>query len=125
MKLLLDQGLPRSAAARLRAGGVDVVHTGDCGLAGASDVEVLAAALKEGRTVVTLDTDFHAILALSGAAGPSVVRLRIEGLRGEALSGLVATVLSRCADDLAAGALVSVTEDQIRVRRLPIRPARA
>ena len=88
-------------------------------------MEVLAAALKESRTVVTLDADFHAILALSGAAGPSVVRLRIEGLRGEALSGLVATVLSRCADDLAAGALVSVTEDQIRVRRLPIRPARA
>jgi predicted nuclease of predicted toxin-antitoxin system len=122
MKLLLDQGLPRSAAARIRAGGFDAVHTGESGLAAASDAEVLDAARRQGRTVITLDADFHAILALSDATGPSVVRIRIEGLRAEALSNLVATVLSRCADDLAAGALVSVTEDQIRVRRLPVRP---
>jgi predicted nuclease of predicted toxin-antitoxin system len=122
MKLLLDHGLPRSAAARLRAGGFDAVHAGDSGLAAASDAEVLDAARRQGRTVVTLDADFHAILALSDATGPSVVRIRIEGLRAEALSNLVATVLSRCGDDLTAGALVSVTEDQIRVRRLPISP---
>ena len=46
MKLLLDQGLPRSAAGLLRQEGLDAVHTGECGLSVASDYEILAA----GRT---------------------------------------------------------------------------
>ena len=37
MKLLLDQGLPRSAAELLRQKGLDAVHTGECGLSVASD----------------------------------------------------------------------------------------
>jgi predicted nuclease of predicted toxin-antitoxin system len=42
-------------------------------------------ARREGRVIVTLDADFHALLALSNAATPSVVRLRIEGLRARPL----------------------------------------
>ena len=37
MKLLLDHGLPRSAAGLLRDAGMDAVHTGERGLATASD----------------------------------------------------------------------------------------
>ena len=120
MKLLLDQGLPRSAAGRLRAGGHDAVHAGECGMASASDEAILAAAREHGRAVVTLDADFHAILALGGSAGPSVIRIRVEGLRAEPLAELVQTVVTRCGEDLAAGAVVSVTADRIRVRRLPV-----
>ena len=67
MKLLLDQGLPRSTAELLREKGLDAVHTGECGLAVASDDAILAAGRTQGRTVVTLDSDFHAILALEEA----------------------------------------------------------
>jgi predicted nuclease of predicted toxin-antitoxin system len=37
MKLLLDQSLPRSAAALLRQAGIDAVHTAEIGLATAED----------------------------------------------------------------------------------------
>jgi len=47
------------------------------GLATASDAKIIDFALQGGWIVVTLDTDFHVLLALSGAAGPSVVRIRI------------------------------------------------
>ena len=70
MKLLLDQGLPRSTAKLLRESGVDAVHTGECGLSVASDDAILEAGRAQGRTVVTLDSDFHAILALAEARSP-------------------------------------------------------
>jgi len=86
MRLLLDQGTPRSTARHLAAHGIDAVHAADIGLSAASDSQILDHARTDHRVVVTLDADFHALLALSGAAVPSVVRIRPEGLRGPALA---------------------------------------
>ena len=120
MRLLLDQGLPRSAVLHLHNAGIEAVHVGDRGLATASDARILDFGRQEGMVVVTLDADFHALLALSGAIGPSVVRIRIEGLRSEALTRLLVNVLNACRDDLLKGAMVSVTESGVRVRQLPV-----
>jgi predicted nuclease of predicted toxin-antitoxin system len=122
MKLLLDQGLPRSAAMLLRNAGTDTVHTGEIGLATADDDVILERGRLEGRIIVTLDADFHRLMALSGATLPSVIRIRIEGLRGDALAQLLLEVLSQSADDLGRGVLVSVQEMGIRLRRLPLSP---
>lgn len=120
MKLLLDQGTPRSAATLLRQAGHDTVHTGEIGMAQAADADILKRALTENRVVVTLDADFHALLALSEALKPSVIRMRVEGLRAEQFCELLQRVIRLCADDLEKGAMISVREDQIRVRRLPV-----
>ena len=122
MKLLLDQGLPRTSALILRNRGFEVMHTAECSLACASDSEILDYARETGRIVVTLDSDFHAILALSNASSPSAIRIRIEGLRSEAVAELVERVLKQCEEDLQKGALISIVEDKIRVRSLPISP---
>lgn len=120
MKLLLDQGLPRSTSLYLRNSGIEAIHTGDISLAAASDAEILEISRQEGRILVTLDADFHALLVLSAASGPSVIRIRIEGLRAEPLASLLVNVLKVCEDDLQKGAMISVTEHGIRVRRLPL-----
>lgn len=120
IRLLLDQGLPRSAVAYLRNLGIDSVHTGDLGRAAASDAELLDLARQQERIVVTLDADFHALLALGQYSAPSVVHVRREGLRGEALARLLQSVLDVCGSDLAAGAAVVVYEKRIKVRRLPM-----
>lgn len=73
MKLLLDQGLPRSAASLLREAEIDTVHTGEIGYATAEDAVIIELTRQEKRVVVTLDADFHALLALSGASSPSVI----------------------------------------------------
>ncbi len=86
MKLLLDKGLPRSAAALLCHAGIDAVHVGDIGYSSAADTTILQLSRDTDRIIATLDADFHTLLALSGAAVPSVVRIRIEGLRGEAMA---------------------------------------
>ena len=120
MKLLLDQGLPRSAAALLRMQGVDTIHVGEINMATATDVDILAQGYQTQRVVVTLDADFHALLALSEALSPSVVRIRIEGLRGESLAALLEKVLEEFSEELELGAVVTVQETRMRVRRLPL-----
>jgi predicted nuclease of predicted toxin-antitoxin system len=122
VKFLLDQGTPRSTVALLRAAGHDAVHTGDIGMATAEDGAILAAALSEGRVVVTLDADFHALLALSGASLPSVIRLRDQGLKGDDVAALLLRLLPSCEADLLAGAVVSVEQGLARLRRLPLVP---
>ena len=119
-RLLLDQGLPRSTAALLSQGGWDVVHVSEIGMSRADDREILRRARAESRVCVTLDADFHSLLATSGERGPSVIRIRKEGLDANALAALLQTIWSRVEDALASGALVTISERSIRARRLPI-----
>jgi predicted nuclease of predicted toxin-antitoxin system len=86
----------------------------------ASDADIIDRAEVEGRVCVTLDTDFHALLATRGAKGRSVIRIRKEGLDGVALARLLQQLWSRIESTLDAGAMVVVTERSVRVRRLPI-----
>ncbi len=86
----------------------------------ASDREILAFAERDGRVCVTLDADFHTLLALSGAAGPSTVRIRIEGLNAARLAELVVRVWLQIGHELEQGVAVTVDERKIRLRRLPL-----
>jgi predicted nuclease of predicted toxin-antitoxin system len=122
MKLLLDQGLPRSTARLLREKGIDAVHVSEIDYSTSEDAVILERGREEDRTVVTLDADFHALLALSGATSPSVIRIRIEGLKGETAANLIRTVLMQCEEDLKQGAVVTVEPGRIRIRRLPLTP---
>ncbi len=120
MKLLLDQGLPRSAATLLSEAGIDTVHVAEIGLSAADDTDILQRAREDERVVVTLDADFHALLALSAATSPSVIRIRIERLRAQALTNLLLIVLGEVAEDLEQGVVVTVEPSRVRMRRLPL-----
>jgi hypothetical protein len=96
VRLVLDQGVPRDAAALLRGFGYECIHGSD------------------------LDADFHTILAVSGAGQPSVIRFRVQGLRARETVGLVQQVLAVFADDLRRGALITVKTRKTTCHRLPI-----
>jgi predicted nuclease of predicted toxin-antitoxin system len=120
MKFLLDQGLPRSTVQHLAAAGITAEHVGDLGLAKASDDVILEEGRKRDAVVVTLDADFHRLLAIEKANSPSVVRIRIEGLKGAELAALLQQVVNAAHAELTAGAVISVTASRIRIRQLPI-----
>jgi predicted nuclease of predicted toxin-antitoxin system len=119
-RLLLDQGLPRSTATLLTQAGWDVIHVADIGMSRCDDLDILLRARAETRICVTLDADFHALLATSGERSPSVIRVRKEGLDAAALAALLHAIWPRIEDALDGGALVTVTERSVRVRRLPV-----
>lgn len=120
MKLLLDQNVSASAAEILRSEGMDVVHAREVGLARTEDSDILEWCRMNQRVIVTHDADFHALLALSSAETPSVVRIRIEGLHDAALVALIRRVLRSVMADLERGSAVTVTPTSIRVRALPL-----
>jgi predicted nuclease of predicted toxin-antitoxin system len=47
MKLLLDQGLPLSAAALLRDAGIDTLHVGEIGMSETEDADIIQRARDE------------------------------------------------------------------------------
>lgn len=120
MRLLLDQGLPRTAADLLRAQGLDAIHVGEIGMAAASDPEIIRTAQNDDRVVVTLDADFHALLASTGAHRPSVIRIREEGLKAPEVCQMIMRIHDRFAAPLVAGCVLSATSSKARVRMLPI-----
>lgn len=120
IKLVLDQGVPRDAAARLRDLAYECVHVGEIGMSKVPDEDILGFALARHAVVVTLDADFHAILAVSGAVGPSVIRIRIQGLRAAEIAECVRLACIRFGNELVAGSLVTVKARKTTCHTLPI-----
>lgn len=120
MRFILDESISPLVGPLLAAGGHDLVHVHDLDLTSEPDPVILAAAVRDGRVLVTLDTDFGALVAHSGAQLPSMVLFRGDVTRrplGQA--ELLLTNLDQFADDLHAGAVVVIGDDRIRVRRPP------
>ena len=120
MKFLLDQGLPRSTVQHLQDMGIEAEHVGNLGLARASDETILDEGRNRDAIVVTLDSDFHALLALSNASSPSVIRIGVQGLKGDGVARMVQQVAQATQSDLVAGAAVTVTDRRLALRRLPL-----
>jgi predicted nuclease of predicted toxin-antitoxin system len=89
----------------------------DIGLLKASDESILAHAAVSRQVIISADTDFGELLAVSGASRPSVVLL----LTPDQQATMVAANLPAVADELEAGAVVSMMRGRLRVRPLPVR----
>jgi predicted nuclease of predicted toxin-antitoxin system len=86
----------------------------------AADEEILKASLEKGAVVVTLDADFHTILAVSGASGPSVIRIRLQGLGASEVAGLADDVIAEFETDLNDGSMITVKAHKTTCHRLPV-----
>ncbi len=82
----------------------------------------MALADRQNRILISADTDFGELLANAPVLAPSVILLRRADKRAESLAAVVLANLGQVADDLAAGALIVVSDTRIRTRRLPVKP---
>lgn len=125
MKIILDEGLPRRAAALLRDAHVDAVHVTEIADAGTADLAILEEARTSGAIVVTLDADFHALLAIHGWSSPSVIRIRRQGLSATDVRELVVRLLEDHESALLNGSALSVRAHMVGIRKLPLTPSEA
>jgi predicted nuclease of predicted toxin-antitoxin system len=122
VRLLADMNISPITVRGLRAAGWDVLRVSDCLPARTPDPVVLELARSQGRTLLTLDLDFSAIVAVQRLQAPSLVTLRLSLASPQQVLQALLRFLPSVEDDLAAGAAVTVDEVAIRVRPLPIAP---
>lgn len=82
-----DEHVSRAVVQGLRHRGIDVLTVPEAGLMGASDLEHLARARREGRVIFTQDDDFLR-LAAAGAPHAGIVYARQHTSVREILQGL-------------------------------------
>ncbi len=117
MKVKIDEGLPVSLAGRLAALGVDADTVFDEKLVGCTDPEVLAAAGREGRIVVTLDRGFGNIQSYPPGSHGGIVVFRLDEQSARSVVAAVENLVTH--HDLAdlAGTVTVVHRGLLRIRR--------
>lgn len=121
MRFLGNMGISTRTIVWLRENGHDAIHLREQGLQRLPDSEILVKARDENRIILTMDLDFAQLLAIGKETLPSVILFRLEDERSEVVNARLRETLQIATDALASGAIISVDEDSIRVRQLPIR----
>lgn len=121
MKVLVDMNLSPDWVACFKSAGWDSIHWSNIGDPRAADPMIMEWAMENGFVVFTHDLDFGTTLALTEAAGPSVIQIRTHDVTPAALGDLVLRGLKQFQTELERGALIVIDEAQMRARVLPLR----
>lgn len=120
MRFLLDMNIAPGLCAKLEAAGHEAIHWSSVGAPNAPDEIIMGHAREHGQVLLTHDLDFGSILAITHAAGPSVVQVRMEDVLSDRYVALIAAAVRQFDSELREGAIVIVDENRSRVRVLPI-----
>src|SRR6187549_2038910 len=108
LAILVDMNLSPDWVPLLQGHGWPTVHWYSVGDPRAVDQVIMAWALANHHIVFTHDLDFGTALALTHAAGPSVLQVRGQDVLPDHMGPLVIAALRQHEVELAAGALVVV-----------------
>ena len=120
MRFLADMGISPRVVEELRLKGHDATHLLDEGLYRMSDGEILEKARLEKYILLTHDLDFGELLAASGGNLPSVIIFRLNDMRASNINRHLFSIINQQSEALNKGAILSVTEQKVRIRTLPI-----
>jgi predicted nuclease of predicted toxin-antitoxin system len=120
LKLLIDMNLSPDWVTVFQRYGWLAVHWSGVGNPAATDRVIMDWALANQYVVFTHDLDFGTILAVTQAAGPSIIQVRTQDILPTHLERIVVGALQKYEAQLEAGAIVVVDERKSKVRILPL-----
>jgi predicted nuclease of predicted toxin-antitoxin system len=120
MLFLADMGISRTTVKWLRGNGHDAIHLRDQKLQQAKDPFILEKARSEGRILLTSDLGFGFLMAASNEKFPSVIILRLKNEKAQNQIERIGNVIDEAALSLLNGSIISVSEDDFRIRLTPI-----
>jgi len=118
MFILADQDVYKLTIDKLKKWGHNVVTAKELGMHRASDEDLLRAALKENRLLVTRDKDFGALLFLSKKKSTGVILLRISPKNVEKVHGEFQKLLREHSEDELQRSFCVVEHNRYRIRRV-------
>jgi predicted nuclease of predicted toxin-antitoxin system len=104
----------------LCAAGWDTIRVPAVLPATATDADILDAARRDNRAVVTQDLDFSTLLALGGHDRPSLVTLRTSRSDPDFITSRLLDTLPQVERKIVRGCVVTIEDASFRVRGLPI-----
>mgnify|MGYP006969407034 CR=1 FL=1 len=120
IQIVIDMNLSPNWVDEFTKHGWASVHWSTVGDPRATDREIMDWARAKAHVVFTHDLDFGTMLALTHAAGPSVIQVRGQNALPDHMGSIVAAAIRQHESDLVAGALVVIDESKSRVRVLPL-----
>jgi len=120
MNILIDMNLTPRWVDVLDHAGFTAVHWSTIGSMDAPDREIMTYAIENQQVIFTHDLDFSAILAVTRGHKPSVVQIRGDDVRPEAVAAQVIAALRQMRTELEAGALLTIDAKRTRLRLLPL-----
>lgn len=120
MRILADVHISPRTIEFLNIVGHDTIPVGSVLPVTASDESIIETAVALDRVVLTQDLGFAALLATSGAIRPSIVTLRLDSPRVELVNRALESFLPTVESDIALGVAVTIQDDRMRMRRLPL-----
>jgi predicted nuclease of predicted toxin-antitoxin system len=116
LRVKLDENLGRTHLAFLRNAGYDAESVHDEGLSGSDDSTLWEHICKEGRLLVTLDTDFADVRRFPLGTHPGILLLRSKSHGRPLVLEILTRDIAERAIDHIQGCLAVADETHTRIR---------
>jgi len=120
LRFLLDMGISKKVGFWLQNGNHNVLNLSEVGLHALPDIDIIRKSVDEKRIILTSDMDFGQILALTKLSSISVIQFRVSDFTSANIIYKLDLLFDKFSDQLETGYLITVEDNRIRSRRLPI-----
>lgn len=121
IRLLADVHISPKTVADLQKQGYEIMRSSEVLPANAPDINILEFARTENWVVLTQDLDFSMLVALSKYSQPSLITLRLSSAKPDIVTKKLLDVLPQIEEALQEGSAITIQDESIRIRKLPVR----
>lgn len=116
MQFKTDENLPVEVTELLRGAGYDAMSVLEQGMGGESDPLLDEVCIKEGRILITLDTDFADIRVYPPSKAPGYVVLRLKQQDKYSVTEIMVRLIPMFNQENLENRLWIVDEQKVRIR---------